>query len=124
MVHVDGEFAPLKVLIESLPGGPLVNLASPDEHVPEIEWRIQVVKERSRAARHSLPFQRITKLLMIHIVLNAVKMLNFFSTKGGISNTLSPKTIMFGETLDYKKHLSLQVGQYFQVCKEDTPCKQ
>jgi hypothetical protein len=30
---------------------------------------------------------------MIHIVLNAVKMLNFFPTKGGISNTLSPKTI-------------------------------
>jgi hypothetical protein len=53
-VHADGEFAPLKVLIESLPGGPLVNLASPDEHVPEIERRIRVVKERSRAARHSL----------------------------------------------------------------------
>jgi hypothetical protein len=36
MVHADGEFAPLKVLIESLTGGPLVNLASPDEHLPEI----------------------------------------------------------------------------------------
>jgi hypothetical protein len=57
---------------------------------------------------------------MMHIVLNAVKMLNFFPTKGGISNTLSPKTIMSGETLDYKKHLSLQVGQYCQVHEEDT----
>ncbi len=37
MVHADGEFAPLKVLIESLPGGPMVNLASPNEHVPKIE---------------------------------------------------------------------------------------
>jgi hypothetical protein len=110
-VHADGEFAPLKVLIESLPGGPFVNLASPDEHVPEIKQLIRVVKEWSRAARHSLPFQRIPKLLMIQIVLTAVKMLNFFPTKGGISNTLSPKTIMSGETLDYKKHLSLQVGQ-------------
>jgi hypothetical protein len=36
-VHADWEFAPLKILIESLPGGPLVNLASPNEHVPEIE---------------------------------------------------------------------------------------
>jgi hypothetical protein len=81
-----------------------------------------VVDEWSRAAQHSLPFQQIPKLLMIHIVLNAVKMLNFFSTKGGISNTLSPKTIMFGETLDYKKHLSLQVGQYCQVHEEDTLC--
>jgi hypothetical protein len=58
---------------------------------------------------------------MIHIVLNAVKMLNFFPTKGGISDTLSPKTIMSGETLNYKKHLSLQVGQYCQVHEEDTP---
>jgi hypothetical protein len=47
-------------------------------------------------------------------------MLNFFPTKGGISNTLSPKTIMSGETLDYKKHLSLQVGRYFQVHEKDT----
>jgi hypothetical protein len=36
-VHADGEFAPLKVLIESLPGGPMVNLASPNENVPEIK---------------------------------------------------------------------------------------
>jgi hypothetical protein len=59
---------------------------------------------------------------MIHIVLNAVKMLNFFPTKGGVPDTLSPKTIMSGETLDYKKHFSLQVGQYCQVRKEDTLC--
>jgi hypothetical protein len=37
MVHVGEEFAPLKVLTEFLPGGPMVNLASPNEHVPEIE---------------------------------------------------------------------------------------
>jgi hypothetical protein len=42
--------------------------------------------------------------------------------KGGISDTLSPRAIMSGETLDYKKHLSLQIGQYCQVHEEDTPC--
>jgi hypothetical protein len=46
---------------------------------------------------------------------------DFFSTKGGISDTLIPKTIMSGETLDYKKHLSLHLGQYYQVHKEDNP---
>jgi hypothetical protein len=120
-VHVDGEFSPLKTLIESLPGGPTVNLASANEHVPEIERRIRVVKERCRATRHRLPFQRIPKLLTINIVLNVVKLLNFFPPKGGISDTLSPKTIMSGETLDYKKHLSLQVGQYCQVHEEENP---
>jgi hypothetical protein len=61
------------------------------------------------------------KLLKIHIVFHAVKLLNFFPTKGGILDTLSPKTIMSGETLDYKKHLRLQIGQYCQAHEEDTP---
>ena len=51
------------------------------------------------------------------------KLLNFFPTKGGISDTLSPRTIMSGEILDYKKHLSLQIGQYCQVHEEDAPRK-
>jgi hypothetical protein len=46
VVHADGEFAPLKPLIESIPGRPVVNLASANEHMPEIECHIQVVKER------------------------------------------------------------------------------
>jgi hypothetical protein len=46
---------------------------------------------------------------------------DFFPTKGGVPETLSPTTFMSGDTLDYKKHLSLQVGQYFQVHEEDNP---
>jgi hypothetical protein len=45
-VHADGKFAPLKTLIEAMPGGPMVNLASANEHAPKIERRIWVVKER------------------------------------------------------------------------------
>jgi hypothetical protein len=117
-VQPDGEFAHLKPLIESMTGGPMVNLASANEHVPEIERRIRVAKEQCRATRHSLPYERIPKLMTIHIV---VKLLNFFPTKGDVSDTLSPKTIMSVETLDFKKHLSLQIGQYCQVHEEDTP---
>jgi hypothetical protein len=69
-VHADGEVAPLKTLIEAMSGGPMVNLASANEHVPKIELRIQVVKEWCRATRHSLPFNTIPKLMTIHIVLN------------------------------------------------------
>jgi hypothetical protein len=59
--------------------------------------------------------------MTIHMVFIAVKLLNHFPPKGGISDTVSPKTIMTGETLDYKKHFSLQLGQYCQVHEEDTP---
>ena len=120
-VHADDEFEPLKTLVVSLPGDPMLNLASANDHVPEIEQRIRVVKERCRAVRHILPFKRIPKLLTTHIVLNVVKLLNFFPTKGGVSDSLSPKTIMSGETLNYKKQLILQVGQYCQVHEDKTP---
>ena len=94
----------------------MINLTSDNEHVPEIERKIRLVKEKCRAARHDLPFQRIPKLLTIHIIVfQTVKLHNFFPTKGGISENLSPKTIMSGEILDYKKHLSLQILQYCQV---------
>jgi hypothetical protein len=45
MVHADGEVAPLKTLIEAMPGGPMFNLASANKHVPKNERRIRVVKE-------------------------------------------------------------------------------
>ena len=99
VLHVDGEFAPLQPLIESIPGGPQVNLTSADEHVPDIEQRIRVVKERTRAVRHSLPYRRIPVLLMIHMVLNCVKLLNYSPPKGGVSAVINPKTIMSEEKL-------------------------
>ena len=121
MVHVDGEFAPLQPLIQVMPRGPRVNLASNSEHVPDAERRIRVVKERSRAVRHSLPFNKIPSILVIYIVFNCTKLLNHFPAKQGISASISPKTIMTGETLHFKKHLSLQVREYVQVHEEDEP---
>jgi hypothetical protein len=71
IVLADAEFAPVKSLIDSMPGGPILNLSSTNEHATEIERHIRV--ERCRATRHSLPFERIPNLLTIHIVLNAFK---------------------------------------------------
>ena len=79
------------------------------------------MKERCRADLHGLPFQRIPKLLTIHFVFQTVKLLNLFPKKGGISDTLSPKIIIYGEILDLKKHLSIHIGQYCQVHEEDAP---
>ena len=76
-VHYDGEFVPLQALIASLPGVLMINLASADEHVPKIEQKIRVVKERCRAARNGLPFQRIPRLLTIQIVFQTAKLLIF-----------------------------------------------
>mmetsp|Transcript_37239 Transcript_37239/g.52594 ORF Transcript_37239/g.52594 Transcript_37239/m.52594 type:complete len:384 (+) Transcript_37239:225-1376(+) len=95
-IHADNEFGPLKQKIgQTIPGGPRVNLASANEHVPAIDRRIRVVKERVWVLCHSVPFTRIPKILTIHIVFVAVKILNFFKSRGG-SSIFSPWSIMLG----------------------------
>ena len=96
-------------------------MAAANKHVPDIDMRISVVKEYFRATCPTPPFQRIPKLLTTHMVSNTVKMLNFFPKKGGISDSLRPKTIMSGETLDFKKYLCLYMGQYCQANEEERP---
>ena len=38
-----------------------INYANPQEHVPEVERNIQVIKERFRATFHCLPFLKFPK---------------------------------------------------------------
>ncbi len=45
----DGEFAPLEAWMMTVYGAPKLNLASANKHVPEIERKIRVIKERVRA---------------------------------------------------------------------------
>ena len=99
-LHADGEFVPLKELIEGMPGGPYINLTGANEHVPEIERGIRVVKERSRDLRHNLPYNKIPLIMTIRGILVIARMLNQFPTKNGISNTFSPKIILSRESLD------------------------
>ncbi|MGL5935222.1 MAG: hypothetical protein ACRCZI_06320, partial [Cetobacterium sp.] len=50
--RMDREFDALLPIIGQMAGSPRANLTSSNEHVPEIECRIRVVKERCRATRH------------------------------------------------------------------------
>ncbi len=70
--------------------------------------------------RHSLPFTSIPIKMLTHMTFFVVKMLNHFPVKGGISSQYSPKTIMSGQTLNYKQ-CSLPFGSYCQVHEEDGP---
>ncbi len=54
---------------------------------------------------------------MMHMVFYAVKLLNYYPEKGGVSEIYSPKTIMSGEIIDFKK-FSLPFGTCCQVHEE------
>ncbi len=56
--------------------------------------------------------------MLTHMVFFVVKLLNLFPAKGGVSTEYSPKTIMSGQTINYKQY-SLPFGTYCQVHEED-----
>jgi hypothetical protein len=54
------------------------------------------------------------------MVFYAVKLLNYFPVKGGVSEIYGPKAIMSGKVLDFTK-FSLTFGSYCQVHEEKLP---
>ena len=110
---MDGQFEPLRNSISGL--GATLNTVARDEHVPEIERHIRTLKERVRCVRNMLPFESIPKRLVIEMVYYATFWLNCFPSKEGISNSLSPRTIITGSKVDYLKHCKLEFGEYVQV---------
>ena len=100
-IKADREFKPLEEMMHEKYGSPKLNLASANEHVPDIERQIRVVKERTQAVVYSMKFNQIPEKILNNIVLFVVKMLNLFPRKGG-SPHYSPKQLMSGEITDYK----------------------
>jgi hypothetical protein len=119
MGFMDNEF-------EVLHGGLLLheialNTCAPGEHVPEIERRIRTVKERVRGLVHTIPFQKLPTIMIVHIAIFSVMWLNFFPPKDGISPTLPPQAILTGIRVDHDKHCRISFGGYAQVHAEHTP---
>ena len=88
---MDGEFVPLRGGLAEL--GICLNETSRDEHVGDIERYIHMVKERMCAIYYTLPFQKIPA-------------------------RLSPRTILTGQQVDYKRHCRYQFGEYAQTHEE------
>jgi hypothetical protein len=101
-------------------GAPKLNLVSANEHVPEIERKFWVIKERVRAVIYSIPFNSLPAQMLVHTVLFVTKQLNLFPVKGGLSSKLSPKQIMSGEVVHYK-FCAMGFGRYCQIHEEDQP---
>ncbi len=62
------EFQPL----DSEFPGQQVNCCLADEHVPEVERYIRIVKNRVRSTYSMLPFQRLPRIVVVHLAKNAV----------------------------------------------------
>ena len=99
-------------------GGVHLNAAAKDEHVPEIERSIRVVKERARSVYNTLPFSRIPFLMLAELVYSVTFWLNCFPPDRGIGGPMSPREIITGVGIDYHKHCQLEFGEYVQTHEE------
>ena len=110
-IHADKEFECLR---ESL-GNVSLEICGPDEHVPEVERSIMMMKETMRAMAHGLPYRRLLKLMIVELVAMATRCLNGFPKDDGVSEHMSPHSIVTGwACMDYNK-IPLEFGSYVQL---------
>jgi hypothetical protein len=114
-IFCDNEFRPLMHLLADQEPEIKFNYSSPNEHVPDVERSIQVIKERIRATYHRLLFERLPRVMVKILVLESAKKLNFFPAKGGISPYYSPRMILHHKNMDYNKHCKHAFGTYVQA---------
>ena len=110
---MDGEFGHLRGKLADM--GIALNETSRDEHVGEIERYIRTVKERMRAVYNTMPFSKIPARLVIEMAKAGVFWLNGLPPRDYFGNNLSPRTIVTGQRLDYKRHCRYQFGEYVQT---------
>ena len=115
-ILADPEFQPLDGMIP----GVSFNFCAQGEHVPDIDRYVRMVKDRVRSGYNNLPFSRIPRLVVVRLVSNAVFWLNAFPHPDGVSTTLSPRYLLTGRHLDYRKHVRLEFGSYAQTHEEHT----
>jgi len=97
-IYGDNEFACIRDDIGSIH----LDIAAPNTHVPEIEWSNQTIKEHAWTLVHGLPYKRLPILFVLHLMMHVVHYLNIFRWKYGLSNEMSPETVMIGSPVpDY-----------------------
>jgi hypothetical protein len=112
-VHGDNEFDIKSVRTFLLPA--ILHIYGKDEHVGIVERSIRTIKERCRTMTHSMPYKKIPKIMVMAMVDCATLWLNAFPSSNGVSNTLSPATIVQGKPNPDMNHKRIVHGSYAMV---------
>jgi hypothetical protein len=110
-LHADEEFRCIADDIAPIS----VDICAADEHVAEVERSIRTIKETIRATVHGMPFKRLPRVMIKALVEMADRVWNDFPAENGISDTLSPNTIVTGNGKPDYNRLGLEFGSYAQV---------
>jgi hypothetical protein len=97
-----------------------INTMAAREHVPEVERKIRLIKERGRGILNTLPFKNMPRLMLIELIYHVVLWLSTFLAKSGVSETLSPRKIVYRHKLDFAKQCKSPFGTYCKIHDDPT----
>jgi hypothetical protein len=113
---MDNKFENLQNLVPIL----AINIMAAKEHLPEVECKIRLIKEQERGILNTLPFKKMPRIMLIKLIYHVMLWLNTFLTKTGVSETLSPRKIVYQRKLDFAKHCKLPFGTYCKAHDKPT----
>ena len=92
-----------------------VNTTAAREHVPDIERHICLIKERVICTTSDFPFDPIPRLVVIHVVYTCVIFINAITRKAGAVQGISPRELVTGKTVHYKRDCRACIGGYVEA---------
>ena len=98
-----------------------VNTTAASEHVRDIERRICLIKEQARGIVCTLPYSRLSRIMLIHLLHYITMWLNNFPVSNGVSANLSLCEIILRHCLSYKYHCHAPFGAYCKTHEDNEP---
>jgi hypothetical protein len=103
-------------VLESESDNALVNCTSAREHVGDIERSIRTIRERARCDVSKLPFGHcMPDAMVIQLIYNVIFWLNVPIWENGASGEYSPREIVTGFKVNFKKHCRAIWGSYIEA---------
>ena len=112
-MHCDNEFDTDEIRVAVVARGVQSTICGPGQHVPVIERKIRVVKERVRAHLGALPYKLPASLLpwLLYFV---VFCLNCIPTSAG-GFDMSPRKVLTGRKLNFKRDIRFEFGEKIEA---------
>ena len=86
-----------------------------DDHVGDIEVSIRFIKEDIRCTVQGLPYRRYPKIMIIELVADVLRKRNQFVAEDGVSDKMSPLTIVHGDGPPDLNKMKFEFGEYGQA---------
>jgi hypothetical protein len=109
-INADNEFQTLENKVSSH-----IEICAARQHVPRIKRGVWSVKDSTRCFWVPLPFKKAPKLMVDECLVMVISCLNNFPNKNGISQTMSPASIVLGRGQINGNHLRATFGRYYEV---------